>query len=65
MTRLGAATTLCEILPREVMERLLGIWQEKGDYQVVMDFKDGRCLRMKVTDSQQFENEDFTKGAEA
>ncbi len=64
MTRLGAATLLCEILPVRVMERILEIREKKGSYQVVMDFKDGRCLRMKVTDSQQFENEDFTKGAE-
>lgn len=64
MTRLGAATALCEALPRKVMERMLVILEERGSYQVVMDFKDGRCLRMKVTDSQQFENEDFTKGAE-
>lgn len=59
MTRLGAATALCEALPREAMEQLLTILADKSTVHVDMEFQDGRCMEMKVTTAQRFQKKDF------
>jgi len=64
MTRLGLATAVVACLPNGVMEQILEIWESKGDYQVVMEFRHGRCLRIKVTESRQFQGEDFAESVD-
>ena len=41
------------------MEQIMDIWEAQADRHVEMDFRHGRCLRIKITDTQQFTLDDF------
>ncbi len=64
MTRLGQASAVVACLPNGVLEQILEIWEARADRHVEMEFKDGRCLEIKVTDTKRFQKEDFKEGAE-
>lgn len=59
MTRMGMATAICACLPDKVMEQILEIWESRADRHVEMDFRHGRCLSIKVTDTKKFTLKDF------
>lgn len=44
--------------------QLLEIGKSHSNRKVEMNFKDGRCLEIKVTDTQRFTKDDFEQGAE-
>ncbi len=62
MSKAGLALAVAACLPAGVMEQILEIWEDQADRHVEMDFKDGRCLAIKVTDTKRFGSEDFDKG---
>jgi hypothetical protein len=59
MTRLGMATAVAACLPVGVLEQILDIWEARADRHVEMDFRHGRCLSIKVTDTKKFTLDDF------
>ena len=59
MTTAGLASAVLACLPAGVMEQILDIWEAQADRHVEMDFRHGRCLRIKITDTQQFTLDDF------
>ena len=64
MTRLGQASAVVACLPNGVLEQILEIWEERADRHVEMEFKDGRCLEIKVTKSERFQKDDFKESVD-
>jgi len=60
MTRYDLAQAVAGYFPTQVLEQFLRIGEDGSNCHVELEFKAGRCLRVKVTNMQQFRNEDFT-----
>lgn len=59
MTRYDLAFGLMDYIPLGALEQLIEIGRSRSNRKVEMNFKDGRCLEIKVTDIQRFSKEDF------
>ena len=59
MSKLGAASALAACLPIGAMRRILDIWEAQESCRVELEFKDGRCLEIRVTRAARFGSDDF------
>ena len=62
MSKAGLASAVLACLPEWAMEKILHIWEIRGDWKVIMHFKGGRCVKVDATEFKQFGKDDFGKG---
>ena len=59
MNRFELAYALIDYIALAALQRLAKIGKSRATCQVVMNIKDGRCLEMKVTETQRFTKHDY------